>query len=140
MSADKRADPQSRSSPADAAGHASGHDSAIDASVLAEYRNMGTDGADDFVTELIDVYLAESAACVTTLTDAAARRDAPGLRRAAHSLKGSSSAVGARTLAGVCETLEALAAIPTFEGMPALLTAIADELARVRAALQAERS
>jgi CheY-like chemotaxis protein len=116
------------------------HESAIDSRIFDEFRAGGKRGdANDFVTRLIDQYLAESTSLIAKLKDAVGRRDAPALRLASHSLKGSSSTVGARRLAGICEELEKRGRNTTLDGSPALVTALADEFARVSDALRAEQ-
>jgi two-component system sensor histidine kinase/response regulator len=115
-------------------------ESAIDSRVFDEYREGGEGGgANDFVLELIDQYLVDSASRMTILKDAIALRDASGLEHVAHSLNGSSSAVGANRMAGMCEELEILARNATFDVPPELVTALEDEFRRVRQALQIEQ-
>ena len=68
------------------------------------------------MTQLIDQYLVESTSRMAALKDAVERRDAPALRLATHSLKGTSSTVGANRLAAICEELETLARATTLDG------------------------
>jgi two-component system sensor histidine kinase/response regulator len=111
-------------------------ESAVDSRVLDEFRKTGPAGAaSDFVTQLIDQYLAEATLRMAALKDALERRDGPALRLATHSLRGTSSTVGANRLAGMCEELEARARAVSFDRAPALLTAIEEEFKRVREAL-----
>jgi CheY-like chemotaxis protein len=115
-------------------------ESAIDSRVFDDYREGGEGGgAHEFVVELIDQYLVDSASRMTILKDAIALRDASGLGRAAHSLNGSSSAVGANRMAGMCEELEMLARNATFDVPPELVADLEHEFARVRRALQIEQ-
>ena len=127
-------------SPVDAA-HvavpAPSRDRAIDASVFDDFRGAG--GANDFVTKLIDQYLAESAVRMAEMKDAVERRDAPALRLATHSLKGTSGTVGAHRLAALSEGLEHLARSATLDGAPALAAALEDEFGLVRDALLLEQ-
>jgi PAS domain S-box-containing protein len=114
--------------------------SAIDSRVFDEYRDGGeVGGANDFVIELIDQYLLDSASRMTILKDAIALRDATGVEQVAHSLNGSSSAVGANRMAGLCEELEILARNPTFDVPSALVVALESEFKRVRHALRIEQ-
>jgi HPt (histidine-containing phosphotransfer) domain-containing protein len=116
------------------------HESAIDLKVFEDFREVGAGaGADDFVTKLIDQYLAESTLRMTALKDAVERRDAPALRLATHSLKGTSSTVGANRMAAICGEMEKLARDTTFDGAPALVIELDDEFKRVRHALQVEQ-
>ena len=116
------------------------YESAIDSSVFDDFRGAGArGGANDFVTQLIDEYLAESLSRMAALKDAVERRDAPALRLATHSLKGTSSIVGAKRMAAICDALETLARDTTFEGTAALIVDLDDEFTRVRQALRIER-
>jgi HPt (histidine-containing phosphotransfer) domain-containing protein len=72
---------------------------------------------------------------MTALRDAVVQGDAPA-KTAAHSLKGSSSTMGAR-MATLCDELEALAQ-RELGGAP-LVVALDDEFVRVEAALHLEQ-
>jgi signal transduction histidine kinase/DNA-binding response OmpR family regulator len=113
---------------------------AIDSRVLDEFRAEGERGeANEFVTQLIDQYLADSTQRMAALKDAAARRDAPAIVVVSHSLSGSSSAVGAYRMAALCGELEQLARKSTLDGTSALLIDLEHEFARVQHALQIEQ-
>ena len=113
-------------------------ENAIDSSVFDDFRGDGGDAANDFVSQLIDQYLVESQSRMVELKDAVERSDAPALKRAAHSLKGNSSTVGAKGLAAICSKLEELARKDSFDGVPVLVVQLEDEFVRVRAELQVE--
>jgi CheY-like chemotaxis protein len=116
------------------------HESPIDSRVFDEFRDGGPgSGANDFVSELINQYLADSIVRMAALKDAVSRLDAPGLEMATHSLNGSSSAVGANRMAAMCAVLERLARNETLDGTPVLVTALENEFTRVRHALQVEQ-
>jgi two-component system, sensor histidine kinase and response regulator len=113
---------------------------AIDPRVFEEFRGaVGGSGADDFVAQLIDEYLAEATARMATLKDAVERRDAPASRQAAHSLTGASSMVGAHRMAGLCADLEKIALTAISDGTLVLVTELEHEFTRVRDALHVER-
>jgi CheY-like chemotaxis protein/HPt (histidine-containing phosphotransfer) domain-containing protein len=111
--------------------------SAIDSTVFDTFREDG--GGKAFVTELIDMYLEDSTSRMASLKNAVERRDAAALRLVTHSLKGSSSAVGAGAFAAMCGEMEALARNGTIEGTPALFASLEAEFARVRDALYLEQ-
>ena len=111
---------------------------AVDPSVFDEFRG-DEEGANDFVTQLIDLYLEESTLRMAELKDAARRLDASALKLAAHSLKGTSSTVGANKLAAMCNEIEMLARTTTFEGMSTLVAALEDEFTRVHDELRIEK-
>jgi HPt (histidine-containing phosphotransfer) domain-containing protein len=91
------------------------------------------------MTILIAAYLEDSTSRIAALKDAAARRDWPVMRFTTHSLKGSSSTIGASRLAAICGEMEERARNPTADGPTESTTAIEDEFARVRDELQIEQ-
>ena len=113
-------------------------ESAIDSKVFDDFRGSG-DGAKAFVAMLIEQYLAEAALRMAEVRDAVERRDAAALRIAAHSLKGNSGTVGAKTMASVCGELETLAGNSTLDGTAALIIKLEEEFTRVRLALEMEQ-
>ena len=115
----------------------------IDQGVIASFREGDPDGAAGILAMLIDQFLVEAAAQAERLRDAGRDSDAPDLKAAAHSLKGSALTMGARRLGSLCGAIEARAAgrsYPDHAGapMPDLLDAVERELAHVREALLAE--
>ena len=131
--------PQSDATPADS-GTPGQHESAIDSRVFDDFRGpVMSRSANDFVIKLIGDYLTESAKCMTALRDAVVQGDALALKTAAHSLKGSSSTMGAKRMAALCDELETLARSTILGGAPALVVALDDEFVRVEAALQIEQ-
>ncbi len=138
--------------PADPAGDAAvDRESAIDASVFDDFRDAEAGGgASDFVVMLIGQYLSDAISLLAELKAAVEERDAPALKRTAHSLRGASATVGAHRMAALCQELETLAGdtlagtstphgAPTLDEGPALLPALDEEFARVRAALAVEQ-
>ena len=117
-------------------------ESTIDLSMFDALRDGDAgSGANAFVAKLIDLYLVESTTRIAALKDAVDGRDAPALSRAAHSLKGASSAMGASRLAAICDSLEMIARSgATHDGAPALVIALEHEFIRVCDALQVERT
>ena len=104
---------QPRREPAD--------DAALDRTVLDQIReDLGGTAP---LRDIILTFLGKTPAVLATLHDAAMRADADAIRRAAHSLKGTSALLGARALAEQCAELERL----DQSGM------VADALGRVRA-------
>ncbi|HWW88603.1 MAG TPA: Hpt domain-containing protein [Vicinamibacterales bacterium] len=113
----------------------------IDREVLDGIRMMdapGDDNTSDFVQTLIDEFLREASSEVGRLHDAAERHDSQVLRAAAHRLKGSSLTMGAKRLARLCKQLEEdLDRSSDPSGW--LMTALDEEVIRVREAYTAER-
>jgi CheY-like chemotaxis protein len=78
----------------------------IDLSMLEDIRQIMGDDGQEAVEELVGSFLEDSPALVTQLEQAVLSGEADVIRRLAHTLKGSSSSLGARLLPGVCQTLE----------------------------------
>lgn len=76
--------------------------------------------------QIISLYLAEAGELLVALQTAVAQNDAPAVREAAHSLKGGSSYLGAKSLAGLSGALEQ-------QGRDGNLTHAADLLAQIAA-------
>ena len=77
---------------------------------------------------------------IATLRDAAARGDAPAVRRLAHSLKSNGATFGAQAFAGVCRELESLARGGELNRASTLLTRAEETWGAVRRALEAVRA
>lgn len=111
---------------------------AIDPAVIASLDEAWEEGEADLVVELIDLYLGDSPQWVDAMRAAAAGDNATGLKRAAHTLKGSSGSLGVREVAETCRKLEL-----NYNGSAArveeLLQELDREFATARAALGAER-
>ena len=120
--------------------HASGRPErapTIDPTVMAEFEDAGSP---DFTRSLIDQFLQESDVCMRTLESAEASGNSAALLATAHSLKGSSSIMGAKRLAALCGQVEdSIALSPRSAPAAGLMTAIEEELGRVREALAAHR-
>ncbi len=77
----------------------------LDATVLDELL-ASVEGDRDFVVELIEAYLADSASHVEAIDAAVAAGDTEALVRPAHTLKSSSATLGASRLAATARELE----------------------------------
>ena len=109
----------------------------LDRDVMAVFWQAG---APDFTLTLIDQFMREAESRVGALRDAARRLDRAALASTAHSLKGSSSIMGAKRLAALCAQVEDhLARHPEGAVTPALMAAVEQELVHVRDAFAAER-
>jgi HPt (histidine-containing phosphotransfer) domain-containing protein len=74
----------------------------LDLETLQSVRDLRVEGEPDPLHELIDLFLADTPPRVNKILDAFKAGDAAELERAAHSLKGSSSNLGAKCLADAC--------------------------------------
>lgn len=110
-------------------------DPAIDPRVIGELRALGSR---DFLVDLIDTFLEETA---RRLADLRTGLSAPGgdlVRKSAHTLKGSAGNMGAMTLSGLCRKLEETDRAGAGKLEP-VVREIEAEFIRVRSALLAER-
>lgn len=107
-------------------------DSAIDAATFDELKE--TAGA-DFIGELIDAFLSEAPQLLAELSRSLAAGDADAFRRAAHSLKSNGNTFGARAFGALARDLELGGMAPVIEAGARPLEALAQEYARVAAAL-----
>ena len=75
----------------------------LDAAALQNLRDIG---GEEFLTEVVDVFLADAPGLVTDLRSSLERQDTEELRRAAHTLKSNGSTLGAMEFASLCRTVE----------------------------------
>lgn len=95
---------------------------------------------EDQFPNLIETFLADAQRQHQQISDAWRAQDLDGLRRSAHSLKGSSSNLGAAPLADLCSQLEAQARRAQADGIGERIDAVAVELEAVCGALRAHLS
>ncbi len=98
-----------------------------------------TMGDEEFMAELIDIFLDDSPAQIRVLRDAIEGREAEVAASAAHRLKGSSGNLGADSLAALCRRVEESGRENRVEKMPGLLRDIEREFSRVKEYLSAVR-
>ncbi|MBW3551960.1 MAG: Hpt domain-containing protein [Gemmatimonadetes bacterium] len=96
-------------------------------------------GGQDFLLEMIDLFLQHAPERIRAATAAAARGDDQALYRAAHSLKSTAANLGARALQQIAERVEGRAAAQDTAGIPPLLDEMAARYDEVRQRLEAER-
>jgi len=112
----------------------------LDATVIGDLRAGGQEGSSPFLDILIDKFVQQEApARLAALREAVAHADAPAVARAAHSLKGSSGALGARAMVDLCLTLEQEGRAGSTSGAPDVLALLEEEFGRVSNALEGER-
>ena len=89
-----------------------------------------------FVGQLVDEYRADGAHRVADMRTALAAGAAEDLRRAAHTLKGSSASLGATGLAAACREVETAAREGRLDGLGPQVDSIAAQFDDVVAALE----
>jgi PAS domain S-box-containing protein len=109
----------------------------LNAGALENLRELG---GDDFLSEVIDAFLADSPTLLSTLRQALDDNGADELRRAAHTLKSNGSTLGAEEFATLCRELEQRAKSGRLEGASELVSRIEQDYELLRKALGALRS
>lgn len=110
----------------------------VDLEILAGFDEAQEEGEPDFVAELIDLYLEEAPRLFSSMREGLANSDWPTTKRAAHSLRGSSSNLGILQMASTAGDLEHLAPTDAVSA-ERLLLCLEDEFGRVAAILLEER-
>jgi signal transduction histidine kinase/CheY-like chemotaxis protein/HPt (histidine-containing phosphotransfer) domain-containing protein len=114
--------------------------SVLDQGVLERLRQLRQPGEPDPVAELVDLFLNDMPRHVQKMEEAMARQEAPALKGAAHSLKGSARNMGALQLAAFCASLEAQAKEGKLDDAPSLIARIQAEFQLVAKALELEKN
>ena len=122
--------------PGETAAPASSESEAVDGETLEAFR--GQDGA--FLAQLIARFLVEAPERLEGIRDAVGRADPGAVRLAAHSLKGSSSVMGALGMAKLCAELENRGRDGVHAEAASLLARLDAEFGRVRQVLKKEAS
>lgn len=78
----------------------------IDPEAIANLRSLNPGDNDEFLGEIVSIFLADTPLRITELEQSLVAGDIPKFARAAHSIKGSSANLGAMTLRAVAEKLE----------------------------------
>jgi signal transduction histidine kinase/CheY-like chemotaxis protein len=108
---------------------------ALDRTVLDQLReDLGGPAA---LRDVIATFHDRTPSALATLRDAAVRADPEGIRRAAHTIAGTSAMLGARTLARQCAELESLGRAGAVPDALARVTAVEASFRTVEAALAA---
>lgn len=126
----------SRAETSDDSGETPG---AVDLAVLAGLEGAQLEGEPDIVVELMELYLADASGKLAAMREGLAEKGGGSVGRLAHSLRGSSSNLGARRVAALCERLERVSeGDPSCDGV-VLLNRLESELACVSRVFEAER-
>jgi PAS domain S-box-containing protein len=113
--------------------------SSINISALHEVaRDIGGEDL-DFLIELIDSYLDNTQSLLQELYTSFAQKNFEVMMRAAHTLKSSSSVIGAEDLSTLCRELETNLRNQTYEDLDIKINKITDEYANVKSELEHEK-
>lgn len=110
----------------------------LDKSVLASLRELQEEGEPDIVAEVGDLFLKHTPLKIAAIKKAASEGNAKALEVAAHSLKSSSSYIGALKLSVISKELEFMGRSGALEGSVEKAALIEAEFDRVKAAVEAE--
>ncbi len=113
---------------------AAGVEQTLNAEALAHLRAMA-DGDTDFLSELVDTFLADAPELLSRIGQAVKQEEAGELRIAAHSLKSNSAEFGAQALYELCKTLEEMGQAGELDGAADLSAQAQAEYERVETAL-----
>jgi CheY-like chemotaxis protein len=111
---------------------------AVDRQALKNLRALESEGGADVLDKLIQNYLSHSPQLLQALQEAVARNDAISLQKGAHSLKSSSTSLGALTLAALCQELETLGRQCSLENAAGVLSQAVAEYETVKMVLTTE--
>ena len=107
----------------------------IDPQSIENLRALNPDDNDEFLREIAGIFFEDTPLRLTELDDSLRAGDAATFTRAAHSIKGSSSNLGAMALRAAAEKLEHQARTDGLGNVAALLADVKTEFARAHAAL-----
>jgi histidine phosphotransfer protein HptB len=107
----------------------------IDPQSIENLRALNPDDNDEFLREIAGIFFEDTPLRITELHDSLQAGDLSKFTRAAHSIKGSSSNVGAMALRAAAEKLEHQARSQGLTSVSQLVTDVKTEFDRAHAAL-----
>ncbi len=111
----------------------------VDLSVLLGFAEAQCEDEPDLIVELIDLYLADFPQQLSVMKDSVLRADEICLKRAAHTLKGSSANLGVNAITALCEEIEQTDLSESFQQINVFINRLEQTFARVRPLFLAER-
>jgi len=110
-------------------------DAVIDPAAIENLRALNPDDGDDFLREIVAIFLEDTPHRLAELDQSLAAGDAAKFARAAHSIKGSSANLGAGILRAAADRLEQHARTRGLDDTAPLLAAVKQEFTRAQHAL-----
>ncbi|HYP15637.1 MAG TPA: Hpt domain-containing protein [Opitutus sp.] len=104
----------------------------IDLQSIENLRALNPDDNDEFLREIVTIYLEDTPLRLAELDQSLAANDVPKFTRAAHSVKGSSANLGAMAVRAVAEQLEHQSAKEGLAHVAGLVAALKTEFARAQ--------
>jgi histidine phosphotransfer protein HptB len=112
------------------------NDVLIDAEAIENLRALNPDDGDAFLRDIVGIYLEDTPQRIAELHSSLAANDQPTFTRAAHSIKGSSSNIGATQVRAVSEKLEHESRKQGLAGLTQLITELEAAFDLTRAELE----
>ena len=109
----------------------------IDSQSIENLRALNPDDNDEFLREIAGIFIEDTPHRIAELEESLAAGDLPKFTRAAHSIKGSSSNLGAMALRYAAEQLEHHARAQGLRNVSALMAGVKAEFERAQVALTA---
>jgi HPt (histidine-containing phosphotransfer) domain-containing protein len=111
----------------------------VDLNVLSSFEDTELDNDGDLIVELIDLYLEEGERQLNVIKKALDIKDRDAIKRASHSLRGSSGNLGILQMALICEEMEKQDCNDPFPFLEELTVSLEREFEHVREILSTER-
>jgi len=109
----------------------------IDPQAIENLRSLNPGDNDEFLRELTQIFLEDTPQRIAELEQSLASGDAARFTRAAHSIKGSATNMGAMLLRGAAEKLEMHSRKEGMVAVDEMIGSIRQEFARAKAGLEA---
>ncbi len=109
----------------------------IDPRTVEDLRALNPGDNDEFLREIVGIFLDDTPRRITELEHSLSARDMTKFSRAAHSIKGSSSNLGASRLRAAAEAIEHHAKAQGLEGIMTRVETLKHEFDQVATALRA---
>lgn len=104
----------------------------IDPEAIQNLRSLNPGDHDEFLREIVGIFLEDTPQRLTELEECLARQDVRSFTRAAHSIKGSSANVGATRLRSAAERLEHKSHTEGLTDLAAQITEVRKRFAEAR--------
>ena len=111
----------------------------VDLSVLLDFEQAQGEDEPDLIVELIDLYLGDFPQQLATIKDSVSKADEVSLKRAVHTIKGSSANLGVNSIARLCEEFEQTDVNRSSEEINGWIDRLEQSFARVSSVFLAER-
>ena len=115
-------------------------DEILDRAALHNIRSLQSEGAEDILTRIIDLYLNDAPGQLEQLQQALHKQDATAVRSVAHSLKSSSANLGATVLSTLLKELEEKGRRNSLMGASELFNRIETEFTKAKVQLEKEKN